>query len=621
MTKPTALTRNELAKFLPDQRSIRAFEQLFDAVPADILEAVLTSGIADSKATNALAVAEGIKRLAELAALAPLPQEHNSVHTDYVEFNQFANHELSPVQMGWGTENGTLEIGMGYDAVIQHVGLESYYRIKATAAITKGQLVMFTGAVGASGVVTGAPATGITDGQYIMGVATMDIPNNQFGYVTHFGVVRGFITNGASVGETWNDGDILWYNPSYAGGLTNVQPASPTPEIIVCVVITASSGNNGSVLVRPTFMPRLDQLTGVDISSPSADDLLQYNGTSWVNRSGLFTNIYDNGTESTRVATGTTAQRPAAPVTGDIRFNTTDSKLEFYNGTDWCQISCPSTIVSATGGTETTITDGGVTYRVHTFTSSGTLTVTSGGDVEYLVVAGGGGGGKGAYGGGGGGGAGGYRSSVVGESSGGGASAEPKLTVLAGSYAVTVGAGGLGSTVSTSTGGNGNNSVFASITAVGGGGAGSVTSSTGVSGGSGGGGGGNLGSGGSATSNQGYAGGTSGPYSAPNYPAAGGGGAGAVGVSPASSSSAGGNGGDGVSSSITGSAVTRAGGGGGSTEVSSAGAGGAGGGGDGGAGAGGAGQNGTPNTGGGGGGGFASTGNGGSGVVIIRYPI
>jgi len=61
----------------------------------------------------------------------------------------------------------------------------------------------------------------------------------------NFGVVRGFRTDGASVGETWNDGDILWYNPFYPGGLTNVQPPSPTPEIVVCVVITASSGNNG----------------------------------------------------------------------------------------------------------------------------------------------------------------------------------------------------------------------------------------------------------------------------------------------------------------------------------------------------------------------------------------
>ena len=58
--------------------------------------------------------------------------------------------------------------------------------------------------------------------------------------------------------------------------------------------------------------------------------------------------------------------------------------------------------------------------------------------VTYLVVAGGGSGGHI----GGGGGAGGYRSSTPGEVSGGGASAEPALTVTAGStIPVVVGAG------------------------------------------------------------------------------------------------------------------------------------------------------------------------------------
>ena len=47
--------------------------------------------------------------------------------------------------------------------------------------------------------------------------------------------------------------------------------------------------------------------------------------------------------------------------------------------------------VSATGGTETD--SGG--YRYHTFTSSGSLVVSTGGSVEYLVVGGGGGGGRG----------------------------------------------------------------------------------------------------------------------------------------------------------------------------------------------------------------------------------
>ena len=57
-----------------------------------------------------------------------------------------------------------------------------------------------------------------------------------------------------------------------------------------------------------------------------------------------------------------------------------------------------------TGGTITTYTDSGTTYRVHSFTSSGNFVNTiSGVTVTYLIVAGGGGGGSDADTGGGGG--------------------------------------------------------------------------------------------------------------------------------------------------------------------------------------------------------------------------
>jgi hypothetical protein len=83
------------------------------------------------------------------------------------------------------------------------------------------------------------------------------------------------------------------------------------------------------------------------------------------------------------------------------------------------------------GGTATTYTSGGVTYNVHTFTSSGTLTVTSSGLVDVLVVGGGGGAGV-DYGSGGG---------------GGGALIEKGGVFLeGGSTTVTVGAGGAGGT-------------------------------------------------------------------------------------------------------------------------------------------------------------------------------
>jgi len=295
----------------------------------------------------------------------------------------------------------------------------------------------------------------------------------------------------------------------------------------------------------------------------------------------------------------------------------------------------------ASGGTETT----SGSYQVHTFTSSGTLTVPSGttiSNVEYLVVAGGGGGGD--YGGGGG--AGGYRCSVVGENSGGGASAESRITLAAGSYTVTIGAGGTGTGGNYTDGNSGTNSSLiggAISIASTGGGAGQSYKGSGTtqaaSGGSGGGAGINESSsfnaGGSGTTGQGYAGASAGTgrQNTGQYPPGnGGGGAGAVGVGgfgKGSTSDA--AGGAGVESSIDGTATYRAGGGGGFnpniTSGSWASSGGTGGGGNGalhpsygGA----AGQNGTANTGGGGG---SATGNnatnipgtGGSGVVIIRY--
>ena len=83
--------------------------------------------------------------------------------------------------------------------------------------------------------------------------------------------------------------------------------------------------------------------------------------------------------------------------------------------------------VQATGGTVVDINDGGVDYRVHTFTSDGNLVVTSGGDVEYLIAAGGGNGGNMAWGGAGGGAGG---DALVGTTS-----------VTAQTYSIVVGAG------------------------------------------------------------------------------------------------------------------------------------------------------------------------------------
>jgi hypothetical protein len=267
----------------------------------------------------------------------------------------------------------------------------------------------------------------------------------------------------------------------------------------------------------------------------------------------------------------------------------------------------------ATGGVVSTVIENGIRYRVHTFTSSGTLTVTNAGKMEVLCVAGGGGGSGNFYDDGAGGG-------------GGGLIYNTDYTVTTGNKTVTIGAGGTAGTGG--QGGTGENSVFDSLTAIGGGGGGQHRSSGG-NGGSGGGSGGAYEStdttnGGSGTVGQGYNGGTSVHY---GYAGSGGGGAGEIGGGGQGSFLVGKNGGNGRQISVNGTATYYAGGGGGYGIY---------GGGTGGLGGGGNGGNPSPlapiagavNTGGGGGGGrtvgqtpFVGTVAGGSGIVIVRYRI
>jgi hypothetical protein len=259
---------------------------------------------------------------------------------------------------------------------------------------------------------------------------------------------------------------------------------------------------------------------------------------------------------------------------------------------------------TATGGS--TVDLGG--YRIHTFTSGGTLTFNKAGNVDVLVVGGGGGGG--GYVGGGGG--------------AGGVRYETDFAIGAGAISVTVGTGGTGGLNVDGVagfGGAGGDSIFSSLTAVGGGRGGRAYNDNTGTGGSGGGAGtgnGGVRSGQAGTPGQGYGGGSS--YITLNYGAGGGGGAGGVGAN--GSATKGGDGGPGTANAISGSSVTYGGGGGGAGYWVTAGSGGSGGGGN----AGNPGQAGTANRGGGGGGGGVSSGTavggaGGSGIVIVRYAL
>ncbi len=354
-TAPTSrklnLTRDQLAQFLTDQQQIRQFELLFSAVDelqviigtdfeyqADTAAATANEALAqlsalaqdtavdqavlNAKVQQALDAVSQLARTLELIATAPAIENNNSVVTDYIDFNTTTPSPAVKVgRMHW---NGgyTLNLEMT-PSVNQAIGESQYYYIKASAAIAKGQLVMFDGSVGASGVLKGKPSTGVTNGQLIMGVAAEAIANNGFGLVSSFGLVRGFNTTGTPYGEVWADGDILYYNPSFTGGLTKNLPVAPIPHIVVAAVVNAATAGSGSVFVRVQAEPLVSQLSDVYAPTPANGDVLVYDGVQlrWENApistAGAVTSV--TGTSPVVSSGGTTPAISLASGYGDTQ--------------------------------------------------------------------------------------------------------------------------------------------------------------------------------------------------------------------------------------------------------------------------------------------------------------
>ena len=319
-TQKLNLTRDQLATFLKNHEQIKQFEQLFqiadeispatdtvgisiqagnaEAAATEALaqivrlaqDAAINSGAADQKAVQALDTIGRIANALEMLTTAPVIQNNNSVVTDYIDLPENGPHVTQTRRVQWNRDDGTMDVGLYGGSVLQ-VGQETMFYSKNTsgALIANGTPVMFTGTVGASGKLTFglAVADGSVPADYMMGVTTQDIDDNAFGYVTAFGLVRGFNTTGAPYGEVWADGDLLYFDPATPGTWTNIQPAAPNINVPVAVVINAGGGGSGSIFVRMKVSESLNRLQDVYINgTPSDFDVLLYDSTQsrWENK-------------------------------------------------------------------------------------------------------------------------------------------------------------------------------------------------------------------------------------------------------------------------------------------------------------------------------------------------
>lgn len=216
------------------------------------------------------------QRQPELGSMAPLQQDN----VPWLTFNTAPSPVPTAVGSMYWDGGSTLGIQATANVLIK-VGESEYVYVKASSAITKGQLCYHTGAVGASGVITAAPTPlGLTDPNQIVGVAAETIALNGFGLIQISGDLRGFNTTGSSVGETWADGDPLYYNPNFVGSMTKVKPTAPSIKSYIGEVINAASAGSGSMHIRivpGSVLGGTD--SNVQFGTLANSDLIQYDST------------------------------------------------------------------------------------------------------------------------------------------------------------------------------------------------------------------------------------------------------------------------------------------------------------------------------------------------------
>jgi hypothetical protein len=195
--------------------------------------------------------------------------------------------------MVWNDTDGTLDLKLKGGNVTLQVGQEQVLRVvnKTSTNVTLSeanyQAVRVTGSQGQRLKVDLAQATNDLLSAETIGLVTETIANNQEGFITTSGLVRGINTTGSLQSETWLDGDIVYLSPTTAGNLTNIKPIAPNHLIIIGYVVSAHI-TQGTIFVKVDNGYELDELHNVKIDSGTLanNDIIQYNSTTllWENK-------------------------------------------------------------------------------------------------------------------------------------------------------------------------------------------------------------------------------------------------------------------------------------------------------------------------------------------------
>ena len=198
---------------------------------------------------------------------------------------------VTPVegQLSWNELDKTLNVGLAGGSTLQVGQEEVVYAMNLTGGpILNGEVVYVSGSQGNRVVVSRAQAVTTPTSQVFIAVATQVINDNQMGYFTRFGIVREVNT------AAYLEGDILWVSTA-AGAMTNSKPNKPYSQIAVAIV-TRAHAQQGTIMVSPYVVPRLSQLTDVEVTGATDGQALVYQASTGLWIPGTATGGVSDGT-------------------------------------------------------------------------------------------------------------------------------------------------------------------------------------------------------------------------------------------------------------------------------------------------------------------------------------
>lgn len=180
----------------------------------------------------------------------------------------------------WDDGDGTLSLGLKNGNVTLNIGQENVALCYNSEGVqlTDGQVVYVSGAQGQRPKIRLASASGEFTSSKTFAVVTEPINNGAEGFVSTFGLVRGFDTS------SFGEGSGLWLSTT-PGEITMIRPQAPYHGVFIgwCVRSHASAGE---IFINIQNGYEIEELHNVLIQSVASGDVLQYDSSLgvWRNR-------------------------------------------------------------------------------------------------------------------------------------------------------------------------------------------------------------------------------------------------------------------------------------------------------------------------------------------------